>query len=177
MDAAIREFDHYLASQGLRFRAVIIGGAALIALGIIKRTTKDVDCLEPALPDDIKDTSRRFASERPDLGLSVDWLNNGPLSLQDDLPDGWRERLVPVFTGAAMALHTLGRLDLLRTKLFAYCDRQQDEDDCAAMSPTVEELAVCLPWLLERDSNPHWPANVKASLRRLAERLGYEYQP
>ncbi len=177
MDTILREFDIYLASLNLRFRSVIIGGAALIALGIIKRATRDVDCLDPVLPEAVKVAARRFALERRDLQLDENWLNNGPISLQNDLPNGWRERLVPVFAGAAIELHTLGRLDLLATKLFAYCDRQQDEDDCAALSPTAEELATCLPWLMERDGNPHWPENVKISLRRLAGRLGYEYHP
>ena len=177
MDTAIREFDSYLASLVLRFQAVIIGGAALIVMGVIERVTDDVDCLDPVMPDAIKDAARRFALERSDLGLKEAWFNNGPISLQTDLPDGWRERLVPIFTGAAIELHTLGRLDLLRTKLFAYCDRLVDEDDCADMAPTAEELTLCLPWLLERDGNPHWPAHVRSSLRKLAGRLGYDYHP
>ena len=42
-------------------------------MGVIKRATRDVDCLDPILPDAIKDASRQFARERPDLGLNEDW--------------------------------------------------------------------------------------------------------
>ena len=177
MNDILRAFDGYLTNLNLRFHAVVIGGAALITMGIIKRTTKDVDCLDPDIPDPVKQASKIFALEHPNLGLDENWLNNGPASLKADLPVGWQDQLIQLFSGVAVELYTLGRLDLLRTKLFAYCDRQQDEDDCAALLPTLDELRICLPWLLERDGNPYWPENVKAALRQLAKRLGYEYNP
>ncbi len=51
------------------------------------------------------------------------------MALNNDLPIGWEERLVTLHIGKAVTLKTLGRLDLLMTKLFAMCDRQQDIDD------------------------------------------------
>ncbi|MCG5055450.1 MAG: hypothetical protein KA712_20990 [Myxococcales bacterium] len=48
-----------------------------------------------------------------------DWLNNGPMQLSDVLPTGWRERVQPIFQGQVLALSTLGRPDLLKSKLFA----------------------------------------------------------
>ncbi len=70
MNAIIEAFDSYLARRGLHFQTVIIGGAALIAMGIITRTTKDVDCLFPEIPDDIKQASIYFARENPALDLA-----------------------------------------------------------------------------------------------------------
>ena len=65
---------------------VVCGGSALIALGLVKRTTRDVDVLalmnpsgdliSPApLPSYLLDAAREVAR---DLGLAADWLNNGP---------------------------------------------------------------------------------------------------
>ncbi len=177
MDIVIEEFDRYLARRGLRFQAVIIGGAALIAMGVITRATKDIDCLFPEIPDDIKQASRDFARENPALELIDAWLNNGPIRLVNDLPDGWRDRLASVYTGQALVLQTLGRTDLLGTKLFALCDRLEDWSDCIALAPTAEELNICLPWVTARDGNAFWPEHVENTFVALAERMGYAYRP
>jgi hypothetical protein len=175
---AIEGFDEYLGAKGLTFTATVIGGAALIVMEVLDRVTQDVDCLDPKLPEDIKRASVDFARERSaDLALKENWLNNGPASLKLDLPEGWRKKIVRIYEGKNLTLYTLGRLDLLRSKLFAYCDRQQDLEDCEALRPTAEELRTCLPWLVERDANPMWPDHVKTSLRRLGEKLGYEFEP
>lgn len=177
MDAVIAQFDNYLTRRSLRFHTVIIGGAALIAMGVITRATKDVDCLFPEIPDAIKQASRDFARENPTLDLPDNWLNNGPMSLADDLPEGWRERLVEVYTGQAIVLQTLGRTDLLGTKLFALCDRLEDWADCIALAPTAEELDACLPWVTARDGNAFWPEHVENTFAALAERIGYACRP
>jgi len=39
----IEAFDHYLASIGLRFEAVVISGSALVLLGIASRATRNED--------------------------------------------------------------------------------------------------------------------------------------
>ena len=45
MDPAetIPAFDAFLAARGLTFEAVIIGGSALVLLGVVQRTTDDCD--------------------------------------------------------------------------------------------------------------------------------------
>lgn len=177
MKDIIKLFDSFLAERGLRFESVIIGGAALIVMGLGNRFTRDIDCLDPVIPDAIKQAAQDFRAGNPSLRLWENWLNNGPISLADDLPEGWDERLVPIFEGKALTFRTLGRLDLLMTKLFALCDRQQDLGDCVALSPTARELDACLGWLYERDGNPYWPDNVRLSLKKLAKELGYDYQP
>lgn len=173
----IELFDQYLTERGLRFQAVIIGGAALIVMGLINRPTRDIDCIAPVIPDEIKQAAQGFRADNPALRLWENWLNNGPISLTEDLPEGWQNRVAPLFEGQAITLQTLSRSDLLLTKLFALCDRQQDLDDCIALSPTAQELNQCLGWLYERDGNPYWPDNVRLSLKKLAKELDYDYQP
>jgi hypothetical protein len=170
-------FDSFLNARGLQFHAVIIGGTALNLLGVVTRVTRDCDVLSPAIALEISAAARQFAQESRISGspLDDDWLNNGPSSLVSLLPNGWELRLQLVFTGNAMVLHCLGRLDLLRSKLFALCDRGIDLSDCLALAPTDDELRIILPWLERQDGNPDWPAHTKAILSDLALRLGYGF--
>jgi Nucleotidyltransferase of unknown function (DUF6036) len=57
-----KKFDEFLDNNGLRFFGVVIGGAALVLLDIIDRSTKDFDILEDQIPDDIKEAAVRFAA-------------------------------------------------------------------------------------------------------------------
>lgn len=159
----------------MRLDAVVIGGAALNLLGVITRATKDCDILDPPLPPAIVDAARSFAAEVRRRGeeLQDDWLNNGPASLASVLPPGWRDRLQPTFSGAAIQLRCLGRDDLLRSKLFALCDRGFDLGDCVALAPAAEELRAISPWLEQQDGHPGWPAHVRATLADLGRRLGH----
>ena len=136
----------------------------------------NVDCINPMIPNVIKQAALDFKESNPALHLWENWLN-GPISLTDDPPSGWQERTVSLFEGDLISFRTLGRIDLLMTKLFALCDKQQDRDDCIALSPTQQELDQCLAWLYERDGNPYWPDNVRLSLQKLARELGYDYDP
>jgi len=168
-------FDRHLVERGLRFEGIVVGGAALSLLGIVSRVTKDCDILHPPLPEAIQAAARAFAAERRRLGegLEDDWLNNGPAALARQLPSAWEERLQVAFSGAALRLQSLGREDLLRTKLFALCDRGLDLPDCLALAPTADELAGLLQWVEEQDLNPDWPAHVRATLADLGKRLGH----
>ncbi len=171
----IEAFDRYLAERGLGMDAVVLGGAALALLGIISRATDDCDVMHPEIPADIARAARDFAAERTSGGeaLEHDWFNNGPASLARVLPPGWEDRLDPLFAGAALRLRCLGRPDLLRSKLFALCDRALDLADCMALAPTAAELDELVGWLEYQDANPEWPEHVRSTLADLARRLGH----
>lgn len=177
MKEVLIDFGEYLAEQGLYFEVTIIGGAALLIMGVIDRATQDVDCLDPEIPETIQKAAIQFAGDYKKFKLKNTWLNNGPKDLRSDLPDGWQKRVIGLHKSNGIHIQTLGRMDLLKTKLFAYCDRQQDEQDCISLAPTAEELQDSIEWLIERDGNPLWPEHVKTSLINLAERIGYEFRP
>ena len=99
--------------------------------------------------------------------------SNGPATLVDHLPSGWKERVQDAFDGVALHLRCLGRQDFLCAKLFALCDRSIDLDDCVALAPSPEELVAVQAWLEPQDGNPHWPAHVQNTLADVARRLGY----
>ncbi len=171
----IKLFDDFLDQRGLSLNAVVVGGTALSLLGVVSRQTRDCDVLDPQIPEDVKSAARDFAASRRAAGESLDddWFNNGPASLTRQLPDGWKERLEQVFAGKALILNSLGRSELLMSKLFALCDRGVDIQDCIALGPTPDELDRILPWLSEQDLNRDWPAHVRATMTDLARRLGH----
>ena len=168
MQEEIERFDDFLSKKGLKFESIIIGGAALLTMGIINRATRDVDCLDPKIDEEVKAASIEFAHQEE---IDENWLNNGPEDLKSDLPADWKERVIEIYKGESITLWTLGRIDLLRTKLYAYCDRQQDLQDCILLAPTEEELKEITPWLVERDANPDWPDHVNNSLENLKEEI------
>lgn len=145
----IHDFDKYLLSKGLQFESIIIGGAALTILKVITRMTEDVDCIDPEIPVDIKNASIEFIKLNPQYGLAPEkFLNNGPITIIRDLPDGWRSRTQVIFQGEALTFITLSRLDLLKTKLDAMVHRGRDLDDVIAMKPTDQELEDSIDWVL-----------------------------
>lgn len=172
----ITAFDKYLSERSRIFEAICIGGTALGLLGVITRETQDCDILDPKIPDEIKALSEEFAVHMSESGVDLkpNWLNNGPASLTRDLTGDWRARIQVAFKGNAITLYTLGRADLLKSKLFALCDRAVDRDDCIKLKPTQGELNDISPWLEQQDGNPVWPDHVRDTLSDLAKELGYE---
>jgi hypothetical protein len=169
---AIKEFDEFLLHKGLKFEAIIIGGAALTILNVITRMTEDVDCIDPEIPLEIKNASIDFIKQNPHYGLVPEkFLNNGPITITKDLPEDWKIRTQIIFQGKALTFLTLSRLDLLKTKLDAMVHRGRDIDDVVAMKPTEEELEASLEWVLNVDGGVYWPEMVKNAFEILRKKL------
>ena len=168
-----KQFDEFLKERNLSLEAVVIGGAALVLLGVISRQTKDCDVLHPLLTPELEAAAREFALAMRQSGIALqdNWLNHEPSSIAGLLPVHWESRVQLVFKGETITFYTLGRLDLLRTKLFALCDRGSDMQDCIAMNPTFDEIQEASPWVQMQDANPDWPRHVVSVLRDLASRL------
>lgn len=73
MQDVLNAFDEYLADRGMAFEGTAIGGAALIVLGVISRATRDVDVLEPQIPEGIRNAARAFAKMHPELNVDEQW--------------------------------------------------------------------------------------------------------
>lgn len=109
------------------------------------------------IPDEIKQASHDFVWEHPDFGLIDDWLTMVQAVWWTffrliDSEDWFRFILA-----SQLSCRLWAEIDLLRTNLFALCDRKEDLPDCIALTPAVEELFICTPWVTDRDRNPFWP--------------------
>lgn len=174
MKNIIKKFDQFLSENDEEFEMIIIGGGALVLLGIISRSTRDIDCLSPEIPAKIKKLSEEFA-KNSGLSLNKDWLNNGPQSIVNDLSPGWRDRLQLAFKGESITLHTLSRIDLIKTKISAMCARGSDLNDVINLKPTLSELTETRSWLLSFDNNDQkWSKIVDSNIDILKKKLGYE---
>ena len=150
-----------LAHQRTRYEIVVVGGSALLALGLISRATRDVDLvalrdgdgLLPAAPLPEPLTTARDRVAR-DLGLPEDWLNPGPAALLDfGLPDGFLSRATRRDHGEALTAWHASRLDQIHFKLYATVDQGpgKHEADLRALDPSADELLTAARWTRTHD--------------------------
>ncbi len=166
----IPAFDEFLSTQGLWFEAIAIGGSALSIMGIINRTTQDLDLLSFPIPPAIATASKVFAIHH---GIQNNWLNTGPIDLIRSFPDNWRENLVPLYSGKSLVLKTLERQLFINVKFWAMCDRARDIDDLLAMAPSSLELNKAVEWVSPLDGNPNWSQFVNSNAKKLGSLLGH----
>ena len=167
---------------GVPISLVIIGGTALSALGLVLRTTKDVDVLgevvkvgEKIVIKKIKkfpDFLEHAASKvQRDFNLPQDWLNLGPASQLDlGLPEGFEKRLIPKKYGKFLTIYYPDRIDLIYFKLFAALDRGgYHVEDLMLLNPTEIEIERAARWVLTQDVSP----GFKQILKDFLEKHGY----
>ncbi len=166
-----------LAARGTRVELVVIGGSALLALGLISRSTRDIDIVglfsaegvvDPRpLPEPLLEAAARVAR---DFALPADWLNAAPASLLDfGLPEGFVARLERHDYGPSLTVHFAGRLDQIHFKLYAMVDQGagKHEADLRALEPTAEELLHAARWTRTHDPSPGFRQELVAALAHL----------
>ena len=150
----------------------VCGAGALSILGVLSRATRDLDVITPRLTDELLRSAAEVAQE---LSLPKEWINNGPSSLIRDLEKDWEQRCVEIYSRKIIRVLALGRRDLIATKLFAFCDRDEDDlNDLIAIAPTPEEIDSLLAWTLDRDGSVYWPDRVHDRFMLLKKKMGYE---
>lgn len=173
---AIRLSDNHTSPMGI----VVCGGSALILTGLIPRTTRDVDvlalvrnnvlCSPAPLPADLL---KACAEVSEDLGLSKDWLNNGPSKdegglFQMGLPSGLFHRLHSSSYGPLLTVYFIDRLDQIFFKLYAAADRGGYHiTDLQALSPSPEEIEAAARWTMTHDVSEGFAMGLKTLLRNL----------
>lgn len=160
---------------------VLIGGSALLALGLIFRTTRDADIMagvdlheglvDPRpMSEALRAAARRVARE---YDLEENWLNTGPADqVLAGLPEGFLDRLKPRVYGSRLTIHLPDRYDLIHLKLFAAVDQGMGRHvtDLAALTPTDAEMLAAARWVLTQDAGEVFPAIVRDALTQ----MGYE---
>ena len=157
---------------------VLIGGSALLALGLVSRTTRDADIMAGV------DAERGLVDPRPmspalqaaafrvarELDLDEHWLNTGPADqLVAGLPEGFLGRLTARRFGPCLTIHLPDRYDLIHLKLFAAVDQGPGRHvrDLVALAPTDEELLAAARWVLTQDAGEVFPAIVRDALKQM----------
>ena len=78
-------------------------------------------------------------------------------------------------SGKALTFVTLGRPDLLKDKLWGFCDlREQDRSVILALKPSCNELLETAKWEKGQEAHPSWPDHVDSRVKELFKDLGYE---
>ncbi len=139
---------------------VVCGGSALIATGLIPRTTQDVDILAFMEKNQLKDSEPLppyliMAADKVGkiLGLPINWLNNGPATqFQMGLPQGFQQRLIQEVIGEKLIIHYISRYDQIFFKTFASADRGgYHVSDLKKLHPSEDELVEAAKWCMTQD--------------------------
>jgi hypothetical protein len=161
LNEALTLLNEQLLLQGSEpVHLVVCGGSALIATGLVPRTTQDVDVVammegdilkdpEP-LPDKLINAAQATANL---LKLPANWLNCGPADLfRMGLPEGFVERLQTKVIGDCLVIHYVSRTDQIHFKLYASVDRGgYHVTDLRALNPTADELFMAAKWCTTQD--------------------------
>lgn len=178
VEVALAALGEQLQLAGEQLELVVIGGSGLLALGLIDRTTRDVDVValrrgdqlvDPRpLPQALLDARDRVAG---DFGLAEDWLNAAPASLLDfGLPAGFVERLERRDYGPALTVWLASRVDQIHLKLFAladYAPGSKHDLDLRRLDPTREELVDAARWAITQDPSEAFRLELQAALAYL----------
>lgn len=171
--------EQLLLNDAPKTELVVCGGSALIATGLVSRTTQDVDIIaliqadhlidsEP-LPEYLMAAANQVAGI---LDLPADWLNNGPASQFNlGLPDGFRERLIPKVVGDKLTIHYISRYDQILFKTYASADRGgYHVSDLRALNPSENELIAAGRWCMEQDISD----GFRMILKDMFQQLGWK---
>lgn len=184
---ALEAVGELLAAERTEVGIVVAGGTALNLLGIVERTTRDVDVLAIVKgkaqlghltpPDPLPESLRKaIATVARDLGLPADWMNTVVgLQWKTGLPLGLERRLHwRQYGGLTVGL--VDRYDLIFFKLYAAADSGGPSSvhfqDLLALRPTEEEMSAAATWVREQDPTPDFATilqqvieHVRSSLR------------
>ncbi len=178
-----------LAAEGVEVGIVVVGGTALNLLGIVQRTTDDVDVLAIlqdqagsggvtlAPPDPLPEPLRRaIARVARDFQLPEDWMNTVVgLQWQTGLPPGLERRLRWRRYGG-LRVGLVARYDLIFLKVYAAGDSGGPSSvhfqDLLALRPTGHELQAAAAWVRGQDPTPEFSTIVEQVMTHVRERVG-----
>lgn len=189
VDEALVALGDLLERRGQTAAIVIVGGAAFKLLGLVARTTRDVDVIaradgdvskEPTTifaPDPIPDDlARAIETVARDLGLQSDWLNTAVASQwQTGVPPGLEQDITWRREGG-LWIGLPGRFPLICLKLYAAADdigpTSRHFTDLLTLRPTRSELTLADEWIGTQDGSPDFANVVKEVIRHVLERTG-----
>lgn len=186
------EIEHALTVLGRRMaldgapdmEVLCCGASALCVLGLLSRSTMDVDVLGVVVQDLDLDPCEVFPAEMEraianaglELGLADDWFNGSASRLLErGVPEGTLERSLSHRRsfGPCLTVRFIDRRDQVALKLFASMDPVEGIrhlKDLEEISPTTDELSHALMWMAGWKSSDAFRAKLKA----IVTGLGFE---
>ena len=181
LETALETLGALLEERGQTVGVLVVGGASLLLLDLVRRPTADIDVVGFVGPvgyrkaDELPAFRPRQVAEVGDaFGLGDRWLNGGPAGLIGfGLPAGLETR-VAVRNYATLEVHLPAREDLVCFKLYAAVDqgpRSKHHADLVDMNPTPDELVSAARWSRTRDPS----AGFLSDLRRTVASFDVEF--
>lgn len=186
------EIEHALAVLGRRMaldgapdiEVLCCGASALCVLGLLSRSTMDVDVLGVVVRDRDLDPcevfpvemERAIANAALELGLADDWFNGSASRLLErGVPEGTLERSLAhrKAFGPCLTVRFLDRKDQVALKLFASMDPVdgiRHLRDLEEISPQADEISHALVWMGGWKSSDAF----RSKLRTIVTGLGFE---
>lgn len=180
LEDALNAVGGLLQAEGTTASIVVVGGASLSLLGLVPRTTRDVDVIalvEEAgsgvrididlggqamlgylIPPDPLPSQLAHAIQTVarDFGLPTDWMNTDvALQWRSGLPPGLEEEIT-WHRYEALNVGLVGRRTLISLKLFAAVDDGPGGvhfRDLLALRPTDAELTLASQWVGTQDTS------------------------
>lgn len=170
------------AHHGKPFHIVVCGGTAMIFLGLVHRTTTDVDILGQLKGNskqidtlmELPDWFQKAATTvKRDFNLPDNWINTGPAAqVTSGLPSGIGSRLITRKYGTLLTVSYISRIDQVHFKLYAAIDRGgYHVDDLLNLNPSTDELVQGAGWVLTQDVSVPFRQLLISFLRQ----KGYEH--
>lgn len=184
LENALFMLGQRLARSKQYHEVVAIGGASLVLLGYIDRTTKDLDLVAVMESGHLKSAKplpqnllKEIELVGTALGIGKNWVNGGPTSLLEaGLPEGFKNRLI-IRKYDGLTIHFAGRLDQICFKLYAAVDqgpKSKHFADLKRLEPTHNELLTAEKWCLTQDVSLEFATFLTQALSALGVEHGID---
>ena len=176
LDPALAAVGELLEKERTEVALVVVGGATLNLLGLIDRTTQDVDVIARAEnpigvvparlgpPDPLPDVLQRaILRVARDFGLAPDWINTAIARQWSQGLPPWLPHDITWRRYGGLHVGLVGRRTLVALKLFAAVDqsvRSVHGQDLLALNPSDEELDEAAAWVETQDASDSFPRLV-----------------
>lgn len=168
LEEVLQAVGDLLEAEGEEISIVVVGGACLNLLGLVYRTTNDVDVIATAQrgpgdsyqlfppPQPLPATLQRaIDTVARDFGLAAEWMNTEIAAQWAQGLPPWLGRDVTWRRYASLEAGLAGRQTLVALKLFAAVDRGPGSvhyQDLVKLTPTFDELQEAAAWVKTQDA-------------------------
>jgi len=104
------------------------------------------------------------------------WLNDFASVFLENYPKDWSKRKQLIFKGKALTFHTVGRKELVYTKVWGFCQlRRADLETLKILKATKDELIEAIEWTKKQEpTTAFWEETVDKKLIELFVEFGHE---